>query len=52
MVNNTEVDSQIEANGDGSPLVLVKADNLGVTTAVALLKTINFCEVLNFKFKS
>jgi len=30
----------------GNPVVQFKADNFGVTTVTSLLKTINFCEVI------
>lgn len=39
MVLNETVD------GDGSPLVKLRADNQAVTILVSLLKTINFCDV-------
>lgn len=39
MVLNKSVD------GDGSPLVKLRADNQAVTILVSLLKTINFCDV-------
>ncbi|CAL8090289.1 unnamed protein product [Orchesella dallaii] len=38
---------ELSEGGDNPPVILIKADNLGVTTVTSLLKTINFCEKVN-----
>ncbi|ODN02693.1 Cell cycle checkpoint protein RAD1 [Orchesella cincta] len=47
MVQHLGMEAIGEGNGVNSPLILIKADNLGVTTVTSLLKTINFCEKVN-----